>query len=115
MLCASPLRLVASEPARPTPATSPARKSAEPDDELAWIDRAQRALALHPAKARAIIDAYRAAVAHRSYDEEAMAIASEASARVGDRSRALREASALEARFPASAYRDRVLALESEP
>ena len=85
------------------------------DDELAWIDRAQRALVARPDRARAIIDAYRAAVSPRTYDEEATAIAAEASSRVGDRERALREATAFDIAFPKSAYSERVRAVEERP
>ena len=102
---AAPLRNRASRP-------QPARMA--PDDELLWIDRAQRALVLRPAVARAIIDAYRAAVSPRTYDEEATALAAEASARMGDRDRATREALAFERAFPGSAYEDRVRAVERE-
>ena len=102
---AAPARNRASRP-------QPARM--DPDDELLWIDRAQRALVLRPAVARAIIDAYRAAVSPRAYDEEATALAAEASARVGDRDRAMREVVAFGKAFPQSAYADRVHAVERE-
>ena len=79
--------------------------------EVDWIDRAQSALAHDPARALAIVDAYRSEVSPRKYDEEADVIAVEASQKSGDHARAVREAAAFETRWPKSAYRATVEAL----
>lgn len=79
--------------------------------EVDWIDRAQTALARHPARALQIVDDYRAQVSPRTFDEEADVIAIEASAKSGDLARARQEASAFEAAYPRSAYRAKVEAV----
>jgi hypothetical protein len=94
---------------------APSAKAISADAEIAWIDRAQSALANDPGKARGIVDAYRHDVSPRAYDEEATAIAAEASERLGDRERAEREAKAFLATYPTSAYRDRVQAILAKP
>lgn len=94
--------------ARPAPSEAP---SPVPDHEVDWIDRAQTALARDPASALAIVDAYRAQVSSRVFDEEADVIAIEASKKSGDLARAKREASTFAALYPKSAYRAKVLAL----
>jgi hypothetical protein len=98
-----------------THAPASSAKPVSADEEIAWIDRAQKALANDPAKARHIVDAYRRDVSPRAYDEEATAIAAEASAKLGDQDRAKREAEAFLATYPTSAYRDRVHAILSGP
>ncbi|MEO7109784.1 MAG: hypothetical protein ABI183_05060 [Polyangiaceae bacterium] len=90
-------------------------KAISADAEIAWIDRAQAALATDPGKARRIVDAYRHDVSPRAYDEEATAIAAEASAKLGDHERATREAKTFLATYPTSAYRDRVQAILASP
>lgn len=92
-----------------------APKAISTDDEIAWIDRAQKALADDPAKARRIVDAYRHDVLPRAFDEEATAIAAEASAKMGDQDRAKKEAQTFLATYPTSAYRDRVQAILANP
>lgn len=104
----------ASAPTKPH-APAPTAKAISADDEIAWIDRAQSALANDPAKARRIVDAYRHDVSPRSFDEEATAIAAEASAKLGDQDRAQREAKAFLSTYPTSAYRDRVQAILVKP
>jgi len=98
-----------------TRAPASSAKPVSADEEIAWIDRAQKALANDPAKARHIVDAYRHDVSPRAYDEEATAIAAEASAKLGDQDRARREAEAFLATYPTSTYRDRVQAILSGP
>jgi hypothetical protein len=92
-----------------------APKAISTDDEIAWIDRAQKALADDPGTARRIVDAYRHDVSPRAFDEEATAIAAEASAKLGDHERASREAKTFLATYPSSAYRDRVQAILASP
>jgi hypothetical protein len=102
-------------PSASAPNKTHAPKAISAGDEIAWIDRAQKALADDPAKARRIVDAYRHDVSPRAYDEEATAIAAEASAKLGDHDRATREAKAFLATYPSSAYRDRVQAILASP
>ena len=115
----TPVNSAVSSASAPTPtkphAPAPSAKAISADDEIAWIDRAQRALANDPGKARRIVDAYRHDVSPRAYDEEATAIAAEASAKLGDQERAQREATAFLATYPTSAYRDRVQAILARP
>ncbi|MEO8799223.1 MAG: hypothetical protein ABI551_15140 [Polyangiaceae bacterium] len=106
--------IVEPPPSAPTHRTGPAASEAPspvPDHEVDWIDRAQTALARDPARALAIVDAYRAQVSPRVFDEEADVIAIEASKKSGDLVRAKREASTFAALYPKSAYRAKVLAL----
>jgi hypothetical protein len=104
-----------ASPSASAPSKPHGPKAISTDDEIAWIDRAQKALADDPAKARRIVDAYRHDVSPRAFDEEATAIAAEASAKVGDRDRANREAKTFLATYPTSAYRDRVQAILAAP
>ena len=102
----------------PTPSTVPSTKSPalqKPASEVEWIDRAQAALAHDPARALAIVDDYRARPGPHGFDEEASAIAAEAAQRSGDHARATREANAFLAKYPSSAYRDRVQAVIDNP
>ena len=113
----TPVNSAVSSSSAPNPSASAkhAPKAISTDDEIAWIDRAQKALADDPAKARRIVDAYRHDVAPRAFDEEATAIAAEASAKLGDHDRATREAKTFLATYPTSAYRDRIQAILQTP